>query len=565
VIDTATAPSAADKHSVASRRSGLSTRTRDVLAIGILLAAFLLPLRGLLRSPGPQMEEGFMLVFPARVLAGAVPNRDFLYLYGPGSLWALAGFYKVFGISVATERIFGLLQQMAIVFGVFALARRWGRLLAVCCGLISLFFILPTGLTALAWVGSVGLGVLAVAAAAAAREAGGSQRCRRLAILAGLLGAASLLFRPDVILAVALSMVALGWGVSRTLQKWFGIAFAAGMSLYVLHMAIAGPSNVWRGLVTDPVFKLRGGRGLPIPPPLGHYQSSVQGVVDSTQLRWILPTLPGPAQISLWFFALLGSVAVLVVTGVWAVRRDPSSTRARVLLAVAGFSVGILPQTLQRADRTHLAWVACVAIAFLPIAAFEIIHDRWKGWSLRRAGIAAGVLCVAFLLFVVTDYTIRGYADYSAQTFGVNRNSYVISHRGRLFYYGRADDAAAAARMLDEVERIARPGERLIVGPDDLRRVTIDDAFFYYLLPQLTPGTQYIEMDPDLANAPDSGLANEINHADLLILSSAEDYFREPNDSSKYGPNAPNVVVHREFCLVGSFGSHYKLYRHCRS
>ena len=84
---------------------------------------FALPLRGLLRAPGPPMEEGFMLVFPERVLHGAIPNRDFLHLYGPGSLWALAGAFKVFGVSLLTERLFGLAQQMAIVFGIYALAR----------------------------------------------------------------------------------------------------------------------------------------------------------------------------------------------------------------------------------------------------------------------------------------------------------------------------------------------------------------------------------------------------------------------------------------------------------
>ena len=47
--------------------------------------------RGLLRSQGPPMEEGFMLVFPERLLAGDFPNRDFLHLYGPGSVWILAG------------------------------------------------------------------------------------------------------------------------------------------------------------------------------------------------------------------------------------------------------------------------------------------------------------------------------------------------------------------------------------------------------------------------------------------------------------------------------------------
>jgi hypothetical protein len=129
--------------------------TGDLAAIGILLVAFLVPLRGLLRIQGPPMEEGFMLVFPERVLRGAIPNKDFLHLYGPGSLWVLGGVYKVFGTSLTVERLFGLLQQMAIVFGVFALARRWGRTVALGCALLSLLFIVPTGLTALAWVGAV--------------------------------------------------------------------------------------------------------------------------------------------------------------------------------------------------------------------------------------------------------------------------------------------------------------------------------------------------------------------------------------------------------------------------
>ena len=61
-----------------------------------------------------------MLVFPEQVLRGYLPNRDFLYLYGPGSLWVLAGFFKVLGDGLAVERLVGLLQQVGLVFGVFA-------------------------------------------------------------------------------------------------------------------------------------------------------------------------------------------------------------------------------------------------------------------------------------------------------------------------------------------------------------------------------------------------------------------------------------------------------------
>ena len=93
---------------VVSRLKNLSSRQKTALVLIGLGLLFLLPLRGLLRAQGPPMEEGFMLVFPERVLHGDIPNKDFLHLYGPGSLWVLAAIYKVFGTQLVDERLFGL-------------------------------------------------------------------------------------------------------------------------------------------------------------------------------------------------------------------------------------------------------------------------------------------------------------------------------------------------------------------------------------------------------------------------------------------------------------------------
>src|SRR3954449_12452022 len=100
----------------------MGRRRAEGLAIAVVAAVSLLPLRGLLIAQGPPMEEGFMLVFPERVLHGAVPNVDFLHLYGPGSLWALAAAFRLFGTSLLTERLFGLGQEIALVLGVLWLA-----------------------------------------------------------------------------------------------------------------------------------------------------------------------------------------------------------------------------------------------------------------------------------------------------------------------------------------------------------------------------------------------------------------------------------------------------------
>src|SRR6266850_554601 len=187
------------------------SRVRRWLPLFVVGFVLVLPLRGLLRAPGPPMEEGFMLVFPERVLHGDLPNRDFLHLYGPGSLWALASVYKVFGTSLTAERLVALLQQIGVVMGVYALARHWGRTVALPCALISLVIIVPPiGLTALGWVGGVALGLLGLAVALESRRVltvPNARRAGRFALLGGVLLGFALLYRLDLVLAVGLAMI----------------------------------------------------------------------------------------------------------------------------------------------------------------------------------------------------------------------------------------------------------------------------------------------------------------------------------------------------------------------
>src|SRR5690606_40538717 len=89
---------------------------------------------------------------------------DFLHLYGPGSLWVIAGFFKVFGVSMWTERVVGFLQLVGVISATTAIGWRWGRYVAALCGTVTAVVIIPPiGVTALAWVGGVALGLWAVA------------------------------------------------------------------------------------------------------------------------------------------------------------------------------------------------------------------------------------------------------------------------------------------------------------------------------------------------------------------------------------------------------------------
>jgi hypothetical protein len=537
-----------------------------VLPLTTVAVVCLLPVIELWRAPGPPMEEGFMLVFPELVLRGQVPNRDFLHLYGPGSLWSLAGAFKAFGTTLATERAIGFLQQVGLVLGVVAAVRPWGRWIAAAGGAVAAVVVVPPiGLTALAWTGGVALGLWSLNSALGGLTAPpGSSDARWKLVVAGLLAGVALLYRPDLVVAIGLSSLVLWRGLDRSGRVRFLGATVVGMSPYLVHVAMAGPGNVVRGLFLEPVFDLRGGRRLPLPPSWSHFDGFLQRAGQLVEPAWPLPAPPTPAQLSLWLGLLVVANAALVATGIRALRRGE-----RRLLVLALFSVGLLPQALQRADSTHLAWVSCVPLGLLPAAVAEGLGAWRPHWGRARTAVAAAVPVVATLV-LVPHFTWGIYADYVGRSFGLTELEAGTIRRGdRVFHYGRLDAVAAVNAMLPDVERIAEPGDSLFVGTGDLRKTPYSEAFLYYLLPELEPATRYIEMDPGLANSEDSGMADELRRADIVILSSIRDDWDEPNDSREFGPNEPNEVIDEDFCLVGSYGEGlfgrglYELYRRC--
>ena len=497
-----------------------------------------------------------MLTFPELVLKGFVPHRDFLHLYGPGGLWLLAAVYEIAGVSLEAERAVGFLQQLGVAFGVFTALRPWGRwTAAVGAAVAAVIVIPPIGLVALAWVGAVALGLWSLNATLAGLERGST----RLVGLGGVLGGLALLYRPDLVVAVGLSGVVLLTALRRRDRWWYVGGAALGIAPYVVLVAMAGIGATFEGLFLDPVFDLRGGRRLPLPPSWDRFDGFLQRAGVLEEPPWPLPSPPSPAQLSLWLLLLLGSVVLLVVMG----RRVARTTGDRRLLALALFSAGLLPQALQRADSTHLAWVSCVPLGLLPAALVEL----WRGAP--RARVLAAAVPVVLTITLVPDFTWRAYTDAVGRGFGVHHTEGTMRSGDRTFPYGRPDAVEAVNRMIPVVREVSDPGDTLFVGTGDLRKTPYSEAFLYYLLPELDPATRYIEMDPGVANAEDSGLADEVAAADVVILSSIRDDWVEPNDSRRFGPEEPNRVIERDFCLVERFGDGlfgrglYELYIRC--
>lgn len=528
-------------------------------AIGLVLAVVLVPLRGLYRATGASMEEGFMLVFPNLVGRGWVANVDFLHLYGPTSLHTLSVWYSVFGDSLESQRTFGLLQHLGIIFGIYALARVHGRLVAAGAAIVATFLIItPIGLTALAWHGGVAFGLWAVVFAVRGRATDGSWDWLVSGFLAGL----ALGFRPDLALALGLALGYTTW--QRRADLWRLLAGAGvGLIPMWIHLIRAGPIAAFDGMVIDPVFRLRAGRELPRPPSWGQVDGALQAVAESLPPWWRFPAPGASQQLFLWFWAV-----IVIATGVtwWAVRTHRTTGRevgspSDVLVAASLFGLGILPQALQRPDSTHLAWVAVVSWPLLVVLIDQVVRPRLDRW---HATVAATAL-VGLLMFVVCPfYTYRTYLLHARVSVGSLPAPFEIERDGRRFWVGDPAVKAAIDEMMPDLEAISREGDRLFVGPGDLSRTVYADTYIYWLFDELVPATYFIEMDPGLADAEGSGLADDVRSADFVVLTNTWSGWIEPNDSAVSRSQEANEAIADHFCVVRSYDTNLVLlFRRC--
>ena len=129
----------------------------------------------------------------------------------------------------------------------------------------------------------------------------------------------------------------------------------------------------------------------------------------------------------------------------------------------------------------------------------------------------------------------------------MHRNSYQIEHDGRTFYYGKQDRADGRATQVHRGGRahLTEPGDRLFVGPATCARRRTATRTSTTCSPSSSPATHYIEMDPGVANAEGSGLADELASSDIAILSTIWDDWDEPNDSRKIGSAEAERVLAR--------------------
>ena len=502
-------------------------RSRRTFAFGIIV---LLVIVGT-AAPGydavaQRMDDGSLLLYPELILKGWLPYRDFETFYGPANAYLLAGVYALFHPGILVARTVGLVYHLAILAAIFCIVRPRGIPLALGSILIAHLFLLPTGLAPFAWIGGLACGLWSIFLAA--------RPGARQIFFAGLLAAAVVLFRPDLAPAMLLSAGVLLFYQTGRMRWTYLIGSGVGLLPMLVLIYAAGFRNIFDNVFLYPVVFTNPARKLP----------------------WA--SLP-PYVIYLLGFHVVAAL-INLVAGFLALRKEAGSWSNRLFAAAAIFSLGTTHQALQRMDSGHVTLCCFLSLALLPVS-LAIFSDRWIGRPASRSRhpllVAVTLLAVAAmvpeLVFLVRQSVGAG---------GRSRKDDVVflEHKGRSFPVDSLAVARETSDLLDTIASLASAGQRLFVGPADLRRTNYNDTFLYHLLPQLTPATYFLEMNPLSANRPGSRLSADLLSADWLILDHRLDDWKEPNESSRFGPDAPNDIVQSNFELRDQRGP-YDIYR----
>ncbi len=244
----------------------LSARLTGHAVIGLgIFAVFLFAI-----SPGEvnRYDEGLILNGAAWVLDGAVPYRDFWTIYAPGQFWALAGWFKLFGTSVLSERIYDALARTLLTIACYSAAWAFTRRRG------------PTAMTAtlsVAWLWYIGFyGYPLIPASAAAIGACvalvqwlEAERSTGLLVVAGLLAAVAAVFRHDVgaytALALLIGVALAGNRQRRAIPILLSTMLLGGLPALLFLLVNVPIRELWAQLVAFPLTTYADVRALPFP------------------------------------------------------------------------------------------------------------------------------------------------------------------------------------------------------------------------------------------------------------------------------------------------------------
>jgi len=461
-----------------------------------------------LQWPANTLDEMILLVYPLRMAGGDLPYRDFFAAYGPTHWYLLEGAYSLFGGTLLVARVVGLVIHVLLALANYALLRPAGHAAAVLGGLLTAVMVFNLGAAPYAWLLAASLCLWQVVLLRRAPVWS--------TVLGGLVGGLALSVRPDVLPLVTLPALVVLWRRHR-LRLW-GAGLVAG-ALPLAYSFVRAP-----GAMVEDIVLGRAGRG-----------------AGQSRLPW-WPENQAARGLALVLVCALGCLLVHV-----ALRRSRESL---LLLALA---VATVPQALQRVDSPHLTYAGVLFLPALP----AVVRGIGAHFGLDRAALLSVGMALAIVGIAGTSLYPLG-----QQLSGDGPRSTTLRHDGRsLLVVARY--ASTEAQLLHVVDAHSTPGETLFVFDEDLVRPAVNDVSLYYLLPSLRSRAKHVEVTPGVSSARGSGLRDDVQRADVLVLIRTTPGFRRDLfPFEKPGSTEAADALRADFCVIARI-DYYVVYRRC--
>lgn len=496
------------------------------------------------------------------MLNGEVPYRDFWDLYGPAQFWTLAALYKLFGVSLLTERVSDAFIRAMIALFSYLVARR-----LVSQPLASVAWVLS-----LAWLWVVGFygfygfpllpAVLFVLISAYFFIAFLSEPAKiSLLFLAGFAAGVSACFRHDI---GACPMIAEGAlllvqnfkssdaGISEHGAPASG--FTKNLCSYCAGVALVGVpvasyllwkvpvSDLWEQFFVYPITVYPSMMHLPYPSILDPFRCLIDHLHDSPMLYFtglFVYTIP------FYFPVFMMGIATIFLIRSWLMERHSCSNywdskRLSILFLVILTGLGLI-KCLVRPHHVNLIHVIVLSL----ILSVAILHG-FAGTH-RITMIFVILLLISMAVYPLTTIHIDLLEAFHQRANGP----------ARAWNYRIASDQAAA---IDFIQKHVPENQKIFVGNGRHDQVSINDTMFYFLADRPS-ATKFDLMAPGQVTTAEvqNRIIRELidNQVQYVVLVTKWDNGKATNKSSEStGIKLLDDFLSAEYAEVVKFGGY---------
>jgi hypothetical protein len=479
-------------------------RLQTVAGIGVAITFLVL----CALVPVSYIDEGFVASSALRVMAGEVPYRDFVSLYTPASFYLFGAIFELLGYHLYVLRGFDILLRLALVAGMYFLARtalgRGPSLLVAGVALLNLSNFMGGGYPVIPSL-ALSAGAFWTLLRAVDREESGPPW-----VFAGALLGLATAFRHDIggygSLAAGIAVVAWTQDPVVTVRRaaWMLGGWFAILAPMAAWLAFAGGlAQAWQMLFVIPTTVLRDTCKLPIPP--------------------LWP--PSPSR-SIWltfYLPIFLSVATIAFLAADALRGRRATPFWRTASLAVPMCLLCYLQAWNRNDEAHRMPAYFFAALLLALCVERLSRLLPEAVSFPGAVTAFGVLIILL--------GVERYPAWQTRMDTIQRWSSCrpIDRVGCLLL--KPGDWEA----VQFVEQRTPPNDRIFVGNSQHQQVVGSNMLFYFLSGRL-PASRHHEMFPRLTNrlpAQEEIIADlERNKVRIVVSYSGFDGWIEPNESS---------------------------------